>query len=57
MFSTPPNSAVRPRRRQAAARMPMSPASAGMLGRENGGSDKDKVTHARIVVDRERQQV
>ncbi len=37
--------------------MPMSPASAGMLGRENGGSDKDKVTHARIVVDRERQEV
>ena len=40
--------------------MPMSPASAGMLGRENGGSDKsarDSVTHARIVVDRERQEV
>jgi hypothetical protein len=37
--------------------MPMSPASAGMLGRENGGSDKDKVTQARIVVDRERQEV
>ena len=37
--------------------MPMSPASAGMLGRENGGTDKDKVTHARIVVDRERQEV
>jgi PPE family len=37
--------------------MPMSPASAGMLGRENGGSDKEKVTHARIVVDRERQEV
>jgi len=37
--------------------MPMSPASAGMLGRENGGSEKDKVTHARIVVDRERQEV
>jgi PPE-repeat protein len=40
--------------------MPMSPASAGMLGRENGGSGKsakDSVTHARIVVDRERQEV
>ena len=37
--------------------MPMSPASAGMLGRESGGSDKGKVTHARIVVDRERQEV
>jgi PPE family len=37
--------------------MPMSPASAGMLGRENGGSDKDKVTHRRIVVDRDRQEV
>jgi len=41
--------------------MPMSPASAGMLGRgESGGSDrsaKDGVTHARIVVDRERQEV
>ena len=40
--------------------MPVSPASAGMLGRENGGSDKsgkDSVTHARIVVDRERQEV
>ena len=37
--------------------MPMSPASAGMLGREHGGSDKEKVTHARIVVDRERQGV
>jgi hypothetical protein len=37
--------------------MPMSPATAGMLGRENGGSDKDKVTHARIVVDRDRQEV
>ena len=39
------------------AAMPMSPASAGMLGREHGGTDKDKVTHARIVVDRERQEV
>jgi hypothetical protein len=37
--------------------MPMSPATAGMLGRESGGSDRDKVTHARIVVDRERQEV
>ena len=37
--------------------MPMSPATAGMLGRENGGSDKDKVTHRRIVVDRDRQEV
>jgi hypothetical protein len=37
--------------------MPMSPASAGMLGRENGGSDKGKVPHARIVVDRDRQEV
>ena len=38
--------------------MPISPASAGMLGRgESGGADKDRVTHARIVVDRERQEV
>jgi PPE-repeat protein len=37
--------------------MPMSPATAGMLGREHGGSDKDKVTHARIVVDRDGQEV
>ena len=38
--------------------MPMSPATAGMLGRgEDGGSDRDKVTHARIVVDRDRQEV
>jgi PPE-repeat protein len=37
--------------------MPMSPASAGMLGREHGDSDKDKARHVRIVVDRERQQV
>ena len=40
--------------------MPMSPATAGMLGREQGGSDrsaKDGVTHARIVVDRDRQEV
>jgi hypothetical protein len=37
--------------------MPMSPATAGMLGRENGGSDKDKVTHRRIVVGRDRQEV
>jgi PPE-repeat protein len=37
--------------------MPMSPAGAGMLGRENGGSDKDKVTHRRIVVGRDRQEV
>jgi PPE-repeat protein len=37
--------------------MPISPASAGMLGRENSGSDKEKVTHARIVVDRDRQEV
>jgi PPE-repeat protein len=37
--------------------MPMSPASAGMLGRENDGSDKDKVTHRRIVVGRDRQEV
>lgn len=40
--------------------MPMSPASAGMLGREDGGSGKSakgSVTHARIVVDRERQEV
>jgi hypothetical protein len=37
--------------------MPMSPATAGMMGRgENAGSDK-KVTHARIVVDRDRQEV
>jgi PPE-repeat protein len=40
------------------AAMPMSPATAGMLGRgEHAGSDKDKVTHARIVVDRDRQEV
>jgi PPE-repeat protein len=43
------------------AAMPMSPATAGMLGRgENAGSDKsakDGVTHARIVVDRDRQEV
>jgi PPE-repeat protein len=40
--------------------MPMSPATAGMLGREHGGSDKsakDGVSHARIVVDRDRQEV
>lgn len=30
--------------------MPMSPATAGMLGRENAGADKSKVPHARIVV-------
>lgn len=35
--------------------MPVSPAAAGMLARENGESDKDKVTHARIVIDRDRQ--
>ncbi|HZU46862.1 MAG TPA: PPE domain-containing protein [Mycobacterium sp.] len=35
--------------------MPVSPAAAGMLGRENGDSDKDKVTHARIVIERDRQ--
>ncbi|MCV7034365.1 PPE domain-containing protein [Mycobacterium heckeshornense] len=35
--------------------MPVSPAAAGMLGREGGESDKEKVTHARIVVDAERQ--
>lgn len=34
--------------------MPMSPA-AGMLGREGAGSDKDRVAHARIVVDRDSQ--
>ncbi|MDI3313209.1 MAG: PPE domain-containing protein [Mycobacterium sp.] len=33
------------------AAMPVSPAAAGMLGRENSETDKDKVTHARIVVD------
>jgi PPE-repeat protein len=33
--------------------MPVSPAAAGMLGRENGDSEKEKVTHARIVVDDE----
>jgi PPE-repeat protein len=37
--------------------MPMSPASAGMLGRESAGSDKDKVTHRRVVVERDRQEV
>jgi PPE-repeat protein len=31
--------------------MPVSPAAAGMSGRESIGEDKDKVTHARIVVD------
>lgn len=36
------------------AAMPMSPAAAGMLGREGAGADKDKVAHARIVVDRDR---
>jgi hypothetical protein len=38
----------------------MSPATAGMLGRENGsaGKDgKDAVTHARIVVERDKQDV
>jgi hypothetical protein len=35
--------------------MPMSPATAGMLGREGAGSDKDRVAHARIVVDRDSQ--
>ena len=35
--------------------MPVSPAAAGMLGREGAGADKERVTHARIVVDRERQ--
>jgi PPE-repeat protein len=30
--------------------MPVSPAAAGMLGRENGGADKSKVPYARIVV-------
>ncbi|EUA56722.1 hypothetical protein I553_8776 [Mycobacterium xenopi 4042] len=34
--------------------MPVSPAAAGMLGRESGESDKEKVTHARIVVDADR---
>jgi hypothetical protein len=35
--------------------MPVSPAAAGMLGREGAGSEKDRVAHARIVVDRESQ--
>jgi PPE family len=35
--------------------MPMSPATAGMLGREGAGSDKDRVAHARIVVGRDSQ--
>lgn len=35
--------------------MPVSPAAAGMLGREGANADKDKVTHARIVVDRDQQ--
>lgn len=39
------------------AAMPVSPAAAGMLGRENDGSDKDKVAHVRIVVARDRQEV
>jgi hypothetical protein len=33
--------------------MPISPAAAGMLGREGAGSDKDRVAHARIVVNRD----
>jgi len=40
--------------------VPMSPATAGMLGRENGsaGKDgKDTVTHARIVVERDKRDV
>jgi hypothetical protein len=37
--------------------MPMSPATAGMLGRETGGADKDKARHARIVVDGDRREV
>jgi hypothetical protein len=37
------------------APMPMSPATAGMLGREGAGADKDKVAHARIVVGADRQ--
>jgi PPE-repeat protein len=36
------------------AAMPVSPAAAGMLGRENTDADKDKLTHARIVVDGDR---
>jgi hypothetical protein len=35
--------------------MPVSPAAAGMLGREAAGSDKAQVAHARIVVDRDRE--
>jgi PPE-repeat protein len=31
--------------------MPVAPTAAGMLGRENAESDKEKVTHVRIVVD------
>jgi hypothetical protein len=37
--------------------IPMSPATAGMLGRENGSAGKDKVPHARIVVERDKQDV
>jgi hypothetical protein len=37
--------------------MPMSPATAGMLGRENDRADKDKARHARIVVDGDKQKV
>jgi hypothetical protein len=37
------------------APMPVSPAAAGMLGREGGDSDKDRVAHARIVVDHDSQ--
>lgn len=38
-----------------AGAMPVSPAAAGMLGREGVDAGKDKVAHARIVVDQYRQ--
>jgi hypothetical protein len=37
------------------AAMPVSPVAAGMLGRENAESEKDRVTYARIVVDVDKQ--
>lgn len=39
------------------APMPMSPAAAGMLGRDGGAGDKETVTHARIVVDQDKQDI
>lgn len=37
--------------------MPLSPAAAGMSGRAGGGGDRDRVTHARIVVDEDKQDI